>query len=56
MGESLRAAGKAHALTKVVTASLAIIALFAHDASLNGNALPRNKILHARTDSSDDTR
>jgi hypothetical protein len=54
--ECLGAAGKAHTLTQVVTANLTVVALFAHNASLNGNALTGDKILHTRADSSDHTR
>lgn len=53
--ECFCAAAEAHVLAKVVAAFVAVVAVIAHDACFNGDALARDEVLHARPDCSDDT-
>ena len=53
--EGFCAAAEAHVLAEVVAAFVAVAAVVAHNARLDGHALARNEVLHAWPDGRDDT-
>lgn len=55
MGEGLGTAGEAHAFAEVVASRLAVIAVFAHDACLDCNALTWYEMFYSRTNRDDHT-
>ena len=52
--EGLCAAAEAHAGAEVVAALVAVLALVAHDAGLDRDALAGHEVFYARTDCGDD--
>jgi hypothetical protein len=54
MGEGRCAAAKAHRLAKIVATASAKVALAAHNASLDGDAVTDDEVSDARTDCSHD--
>ena len=54
--ECFCAAAEAHVLAEVVAALVAVAAVVAHDAGLDGDALAGDEVLHAWPDGGDDTR
>ena len=54
VGESLCAAAEAHAGAEVVAAGVAVLALVAHDAGLDRDALAWDEVFYARADGGDD--
>jgi hypothetical protein len=54
MGKSLCAAAEAHACAEIVPTFFAVLALVAHDAGLDRDALTWNEVFYAWTDGGDD--
>lgn len=54
MREALGTTGEAHALAEVIASRVAVIAMFAHDACLNCDALTRYEICHTRANRDND--
>ena len=52
--EGFGAAGEAEVLAEVIAAALAVVAVPAHDAGLDGDALADDEVLDTRTDGGDD--